>query len=152
MSYASILPCPSSVTFSTTITPSPTILFLTDSYHPLTLLFFHYPSQSRASLPFLFSLNSIVQTFLLFHCLPLHQFPKRSTPNSLSTKQCGIELSWRKTHKLTVMVMERSRLIWGTILEAMTAADELDIDNKGKGGIEDDAEGARLKNRWDIYW
>jgi len=45
------------------------------------------------------------------------------------------------------MVMERSRLIWGTILEAMTAADELDIDNKGKGGIEDDAEGARLKNR-----
>ena len=43
--------------------------------------------------------------------------------------------------------MERSRLIWGTILEAVPAADELDMDNEGKGGIEDDAEGARLKNR-----
>ena len=42
------------------------------------------------------------------------------------------------------MVMERSRLIWGTILEAMTAADELDIDNKRKGGIEDDVHFAYL--------
>ena len=37
------------------------------------------------------------------------------------------------------MVMERSRLIQGTVLEAMPAADELDMDNEGKGGTEDDS-------------
>ena len=36
------------------------------------------------------------------------------------------------------MVMERCRLIQGTVFEVMPAANELDMDNEGKGGIEDD--------------